>query len=936
MLDRDGNRSRFHEASSEWVRSFSLDDLKVLVVCRGPVRKEAFEIFDAMGIAAYGMLLSEKDSVVYPRCLAPELRDLGHAHNVHRVQDYMGSGQEEKLARIDEIVAIAREHGYTHLFAGYGFMAEDAEFVEAIETAGLGFLGPSSGVIRRAGAKDEAKKLARGLGNAVIPGVDDISSRALWRRVGDRSGLEALASAHDLEFAWDDGATGQENAEALLQAGYAATVELVTIAELQSEAEAICAAMWKDHPGHRVRFKHIGGGGGKGQRVVREPGEIAAAVMDVLAESKVVAPGSNRNFLCELNIESTRHNEIQLIGNGEWTVSLGGRDCSVQMHEQKLIEVSLTQELLAAEAERASGKAKEVLTGDQAVLARMESEGERFGVATGLDSVSTFECIVEGFNHFFMEMNTRIQVEHGVTELAYRLEFANPEDPDDYFHVDTLIEAMALLAKHGKRLPKPARVVRAVSGLEVRINATNAALQPHAGGVIRGWSEPLPGEIRFDQGIGTRNPDTGSFVWYNLAGAYDSNVALLLCDAPSRRENYQRMAEILRRTELRGDDLQTNLPVHYGLIQWFLGRGVMAEPNTRFMTSYLAAIGALQRVVEDTDLEVAWAEISRGVGEARPLLARKQTLLLRPLQKLLSNPHVLGGFLGRYDGALWTRGEAGARFVANPVHFLERLYHFVDLEERAGEPPSEKIWDHDREVLSDALDFYREVEARTGARTAADLDALFAGARNEALAGDPALWERCVAAHRAFQLGLELLLVVPNIGIRTGFLDIRVSDALTVEFPDRYLDADEIARDTRALSPPPPAASDEIVTPMGGTFYAREAPHLPLLIEEGAHFDAGEPLFIIEVMKMFNKIVAPFPGTVTRNLMADADGTVVKKGQPIFKIEPDETREPEAPETTLTRIRETTLSLVGASGSGSGSGDGAKKPRNQETPSGVS
>ena len=59
----------------------------------------------------------------------------------------------------------------------------------------------------------------------------------------------------------------------------------------------------------------------------------------------------------------------------------------------------------------------------------METEGERFGEATGLDSVSTFECIVEGFNHFFMEMNTRIQVEHGVTELAYRLKFTNPDDP---------------------------------------------------------------------------------------------------------------------------------------------------------------------------------------------------------------------------------------------------------------------------------------------------------------------------------------------------------------------------------------------------------------------------------------------------------------------------------------------------------------------------
>ena len=247
----------------------------------------------------------------------------------------------------------------------------------------------------------------------------------------------------------------------------------------------------------------------------------------------------------------------------------------------------------------------------------MENEGARFGEAVGLDSVSTFECIVEGFNHFFMEMNTRIQVEHGVTELVYRLRFTNPDDPEDCFYVDELIEAMALLALHGARLPDPERVTRAVSGVEVRINATNQALQPHAGGLIRGWSKPIPGEIRFDQGIGARNPDTGSFIYYSLAGAYDSNVALLLTDGDSRRHNYERMADVLRCMELRGDDLQTNAPMHYGLISWFLGKGPMAEPDTRFMASYLAAVGALAQLARDIDLELAASEIARRAARRR-------------------------------------------------------------------------------------------------------------------------------------------------------------------------------------------------------------------------------------------------------------------------------------------------------------------------------
>ena len=523
----------FHEAGSEWLRSFTLHRVKCLVVCRGPVRKEAFEVFDQIGVGEYGMLLSEKDSVVYPRCLAPELRDLRFPGNVHRVEDYMGSGPEEKLARIQEIIGIAKRHGYTHLFAGYGFMAEDVDFIQAIEDAGLRFIGPSANTVRLAGAKDEAKKLARRLDNAVIPGVDNVSARALTRKAGDRKALEALAAKHTLTFGFRDEQSLEDNAEALLQAGYERSVELVTIAELQAEAATQSGEIWAQYPKSRIRFKAIGGGGGKGQRVVSGPGEVAAAVMGVIAEQKVTAPGSNRNFLIELNLEKTRHNEIQLLGNGEWCISLGGRDCSIQMHEQKQLEFSLNRELLDEAIAHARGEAAKVLKKDRDTLARMEADGERFGRGVGLDSVSTFECIVEGFDHFFMEMNTRIQVEHGVTELVYRLKFTNPDDPGEFFYVDRLIEAMVLVELHGARLPRPERVPRHVSGGEIRMNATNDALKPHAGGMIRSWSKPLSYEIRDDQGIGTRNPDTGSFVYYNLAGAYDSNIALILTDGSS-------------------------------------------------------------------------------------------------------------------------------------------------------------------------------------------------------------------------------------------------------------------------------------------------------------------------------------------------------------------------------------------------------------------
>jgi acetyl/propionyl-CoA carboxylase alpha subunit len=913
MLERDLTRTRFDQARSPWARAFSLASVKCLIVCRGPIRKEAIDVFDQVGVKEYGMLLSEKDSIVYPRCLAPELRGFRFPNNVHRVPDYMGAGQEEKVARIREIIQIANENHYTHLFAGYGFMAEDAEFIEAIERAGLVFVGPSSHVARSAGAKDEAKKLARRLGNSVTPGVDNVSALALVAQAKDRAGLEGLAKRHDLAFTYDADLSLEDNAEALLQLGYAKGIELVTIEELQASATEHARGIWKEHPDNRIRFKYIGGGGGKGQRVVTQEKDVPAAVMDILAESKVVAPGSNRNFLIELNVESTRHNEIQLIGNGDWCVSLGGRDCSVQMHEQKLLEISLTQELMDAEIEAAADDpAKlETLTVDRRTLARMEEEAERFGEAVNLDSVSTFEAIVEGGNHFFMEMNTRIQVEHRVTELAYRLKFTNPSDAEDFFYVDSLVEAMLLLAAHGSRVPKPERVVRHVSGAEVRINATNAALQPHAGGLIRAWSPPLPGEIRDDQGIGVRNPDTGAFVYYNLAGAYDSNIALVVTHGASRVDNLERLAEILRRTELRGEDLQTNMPVHYGLIHWILGKDPMLKPSTRFMSGYLAAVGALAEVTRCVDVNMAYGEALKGLSDedAVRVLKRKKTLLVRPLQRLVADPHLLGGFIGRYDGRLWTRHDGKVSFADNPVHFLNALYLYLNLEDTPEKPPSGKIWDHDERILGDALSFYERLSEATGVRAWADVLALFD--RGEAPAGlDADTWAACQAAHRGYQLGMELLLLVPRIGVEAGFTDITVDEKLEPVIPERFQDPKTAPSLIKALAPPPPASSDEIVTPMGGHFYAREAPHLPLLIDEGQHFEAGQPLFIIEVMKMFNKVLAPCSGTLVKNEMKDADGKIVKKGQTIFRIEPDEVVQADDGSQTG-RTREVTLRLLG-------------------------
>ncbi|MDH3729418.1 MAG: biotin carboxylase, partial [Myxococcales bacterium] len=160
MIHRD---RRLGESESDWVRSFSCEDMSILIVCRGPIRQEALDTFAEMGITKTGILLSEKDSIVYPRALAPELRRLDPSR-VHAVADYTGATKEERTARIQEIIQLAKQNGYDYIFAGYGFMAEDEEFVSSIEEAELRFVGPGSHTVQAAGFKDEAKRTAERVG----------------------------------------------------------------------------------------------------------------------------------------------------------------------------------------------------------------------------------------------------------------------------------------------------------------------------------------------------------------------------------------------------------------------------------------------------------------------------------------------------------------------------------------------------------------------------------------------------------------------------------------------------------------------------------------------------------------------------------------------------------------------------------------------------
>ncbi len=914
---------RLGQSTSAWVRSFCCEALKPLIVCRGPIRMEAMTVYTEMGINHYGILLSEKDSIVYPNALSPELRQLTDNSRVHRVPDYSGATKEERIERINQIIQIAKDNDYNAVFAGYGFMAEDDEFVAALEDAGLNFIGPCSGTQRAAGKKDEAKRTALSVNVSVTPGIDNVTARTLVKKHPSHDELLALIKAQSLKIDQqvldNKELTLEALADQILFASYAKGIDLFSVEELCAQVQHECIAMFTSYPGARIRLKAIGGGGGKGQRILgaslltkKNPSEkeVAAAaevapslVREILAEVKTNGIGDNKNVLVELNIEQTRHNEIQLLGNGKWTIALGGRDCSLQMHEQKLLEISVTQEALTLEIEKAK-KAKhkvqvEALESDLTVLQRMEEESERFGVAVGLDSASTFECIVDGTRHYFMEVNTRIQVEHRVTELVYCLKFVNPDDKNDFFIVESLVEAMALLALHKERLPRPERLPRFGAAAEARLNATDCSLSPSAGGVIRYWSQPIDGEIRDDQGICLPNPDSGLFMKYNLAGAYDSNIALLLTQDVDRLASYEQLSKVLRNTVLRGTNLATNLEFHYGLVNWFIGNNVMAKPTTRFVVPYLTLVGRLKEEASKIDevfaffaMKKHYAGIYAGDSEVKKAISesldRKGTLLTRPMEILLKDPHLLSGWLSlNQNNYKFENGKL--TWLRNPLVVIGETYEYLNMMPREDTPAAETIWDHDYKLLSTALQFYADLRSKFGLEKG-DYVKLAAILENEKpQAGlDQETWNQVRAAHLGFEVGNELLGILFSIAEATDFHALKVEEDLEVTIPEYLHDPELQAAMKKVLVPPPATKADEIVTPGGGMYYGQEAPGLPAFATEGMHFDKGQPLFILEVMKMFNKIPAPFAGTIDKILIDSGDGTIVSKGQPIFKITPDE------------------------------------------------
>ncbi len=332
------------------------------------------------------------------------------------------------------------------VWPGWGFVSEDAAFVERLEREGICFLGPSPKTLRAVGDKIEAKLLAERAGVPVVP----------WSGGGLADVDAALRAAEELGFP--------------------------------------------------VALKAANGGGGRGIRIVAGPDALAEAFRSAGAEAR--AAFRDGRLLVERVVEGGRHIEVQIAADRSGLVrTLGCRDCSVQRRYQKLVEEAPPPGL-APELRR-----------------ELEEAAARIGSSAGYTGVGTVEFLVTDDAFHFLEVNPRLQVEHGVTEELTGLD---------------LVQLQIRIAR-GESLASLVCQERG-HAIEVRVCAED----PEAG------FRPSPGRIaRFDPALGPRvRIDTGEVAGSRVLPAFDSMVAKLIASGASREEARARLAAALADTDL--------------------------------------------------------------------------------------------------------------------------------------------------------------------------------------------------------------------------------------------------------------------------------------------------------------------------------------------------------------------------------------------------
>jgi acetyl-CoA carboxylase biotin carboxylase subunit len=438
----------------------------------------------------------------------------------------------------ERIIAAARRLGADAVHPGYGFLAENADFAEAVTEAGLTWIGPPPAAIRAMGEKTAARRAMEAAGVPVVPG---------------------------------------------------------TVTPLADAAAARAAAREVGYP---LLLKAAAGGGGKGMRVVEQEKEIAAAF--AAAAREAASAFGDASVYLERYLPSARHVEIQIVADARGhVVHLGERECSLQRRHQKVVEESPAPGFSAAARDA------------------MGAVAVRAAAAVGYVGAGTVEFLVAPDGEFyFLEMNTRLQVEHPVTEMVTGIDLVR----------------LQLAVAAGAPLPfGQEEIAWRGHAIECRIAAESAeeGFLP-ATGVVERYAEPGGPGVRFDSGIAAGVAVTA---WY------DPLLAKCITWGATREEARGRMARALEETVI--DGVVTNVP--------FL-RALLEEPavrEARFDTRWLEA-GAAAIVARMAERRAADEPLAAALAALDVHLARR--------------PAVREGH-GAAEGPAGRRWRSAARFL---------------------------------------------------------------------------------------------------------------------------------------------------------------------------------------------------------------------------------------------------------------------------------
>ena len=368
----------------------------------------------------------------------------------------------ESYLNVPAIISAAEITGADAIHPGYGFLSESAYLAEVCEACHIRFIGPDPSVIKLLGDKARAKKAMRKAGVPMLPGSDGPVT-------GDE---QALKVAKDV--------------------------------------------------GYPVIIKAVAGGGGRGMRVVRNPGEMPNALRTAQREAE--AAFGNGDVYVEKYLESPRHIEFQIIGDHHGNVvHLGERECSIQRRHQKLIEESPSPAL--------SDKIRKKMGGIVVDAAK----------AVQYTNAGTFEFLMDRDGRFYyMETNTRLQVEHPVTEMVTG--------------IDIVKEQIRIAA--GERLSfKQSEVTFTGHSIECRVNAEDPETFAPSPGTIHAFSVPGGPGVRVD---------TFAHAECTVPPYYDSMIAKIIVHGRDRQEAIARMRRTLDMTVIEG--IRTSVPLHLKIL----------------------------------------------------------------------------------------------------------------------------------------------------------------------------------------------------------------------------------------------------------------------------------------------------------------------------------------------------------------------------------